>query len=160
MTRYFLIALCFFSLVVALPAQNTAPADIKVISWLAGSWKGEGFGGEVEELWSQPASGSMIGMFRAIEKGKLSFLEFEQIGEQNGSLVFKVKHFTPGFVGWEEKDKSVEFKFLSSTPNEIRFEGLTITKIDDDTCKHVVTLKDKATGKTKDVEIFYHRTKN
>jgi hypothetical protein len=80
-------------------------ADISMVSWLAGRWKGEAFGGIVDEIWSQPAGGTMMGMFRLIDKGKVVFSEFEEIVEQEGLLVFKVKHFSPAFVGWEEKDK-------------------------------------------------------
>ena len=151
----------FLSLVVVFTseAQNAQPTFIDAIAWLAGSWKGEAFGGEVEEIWSQPVGGSMMGMFRATEKGKTSFSEFEQIVEQDSILVFKVKHFTPAWVGWEEKDKCVEFKLLSSSANEMHFDGLILVKIDENTCKHIITLKDKATGKTRDVEIIYHRTK-
>ena len=96
-------------------------------------------------------------MFRLMKDGKLSFCEFEQIVEQDNSLVFKVKHFTSAFVGWEEKDKSIDFKLLSASENEIHFDGLTLIKIDDKTCRLVVRLSDKTTGRTKDVEIVYHR---
>jgi len=133
--------------------------DINVVSWLAGDWKGEAFGGIAEEIWSQPVGGTMMGMFRLIDKGKVAFSEFEEIVEQDNTLIFKVKHFTSAFVGWEEKEKSVDFKLVSSTGNEIRFEGLTLIKIDEETCKLVITLRDKATGKTKDVEILYRREK-
>src|ERR1700737_1738725 len=151
----------FLSLVVVFTSegQNAQPTSINIIVWLAGSWKGEAFGGEVEEIRSQPVGGSMMGMFRATEGGKTSFSEFEQIVERDNMLVFKVKHFTPALVGWEEKDKCVEFRLLSSTGNEVLFDGLPLIKIDENTCKHVITLKDKATGKTRDVEIMYHRTK-
>jgi hypothetical protein len=131
--------------------------NIETVSWLAGNWKGEAFGGIVEEIWSQPAGGTMMGMFRLIKDGKVSFSEFEEIVDQDNGLVFRVKHFTSAFVGWEEKEKSIDFKFLSSTENEIHFDGLTLIKIDERTCKHVIRLKDKTTGQTKDVEILYHR---
>jgi hypothetical protein len=131
-----------------------------MVRWLSGSWKGEAFGGTVEEIWSQPAGGTMMGMFRLIDKEKVTFSEFEEIVEQGNLLIFRVKHFTSAFVGWEEKEKSVDFKLLSSTENEVRFDGLTLIKINEETCKHVITLSDKATGKTKDVEILYHREQN
>lgn len=134
--------------------------DINIVGWLAGNWKGEAFGGIAEETWSQPAGESMIGMFRLIDNGKMAFSEFEEIVEQDNLLIFKVKHFSPAFVGWEEKEKSVDFKLLSSTENEIRFDGLTLAKIDNNTCKFVIKIEDKATGKTKDVEILYHREGN
>lgn len=111
-------------------AQNSQPVRIDRIAWLAGSWRGQAFGGEVEEIWNPPAGGMMTGMFRLIDKGKVTFMEFEQIVEQENSLVFKVKHFAPAFIGWEEKEKAVEFKLLSAGENELRFDGLTVVNID------------------------------
>ena len=132
-------------------------ANINMLNWLAGSWKGEAFGGTAEEIWSHPVGGTTMGMFRLIDKGTVTFSEFEEIVEQDNLLIFKVKHFTPAFVGWEEKEKSVDFKLLSATENEIHFDGLTLIKIDEKTCKCIIKISDKATGKTKDVEILYHR---
>jgi Domain of unknown function (DUF6265) len=144
----------------ATAAPDSQPVRIDSVAWLAGSWKGEAFGGEVEEIWSPPAGGMMMGMFRLLDKGKVAFSEFEQIVEKDNLLVFKVKHFTPAFVGWEEKEKAVEFRLLSAQEKELQFDGLTLVKIDADTCKHIIQLKDKATGQAKDVEILYRRVKN
>jgi hypothetical protein len=162
MRHTFGVFVIFLLLCTARFAATVEPphADINIVSWLSGRWKGEAFGGVAEEIWSQPAGGSMIGMFRLIDKGTIAFSEFEEIVEQDNQLIFKVKHFTPAFVGWEEKEKSVDFKLLSSTENEIRFDGLTLAKIDNNTCKFVIKIEDKATGKTKDVEILYHREGN
>jgi Domain of unknown function (DUF6265) len=159
MNRNLLVVLLSLLVVFASKAQNAQPTSINMIAWLAGSWKGEAFGGEVEEIWSQPVGGTMMGMFRTVEKDKTSLSEFEQIVEQDSTLIFKVKHFTSAFVGWEEKDKCVEFRLLSSIGNQVHFDGLTWIKIDENTCKAIITLQDKATGKTRDVEIVYHRTK-
>src|ERR1700730_3248015 len=143
------VFLCTARFAVTIEPQH---ADINVVRWLSGSWNGEAFGGTVEEIWSQPAGGTMMGMFRLIDKEKVTFSEFEEIVEQGNLLIFRVKHFTSAFVGWEEKEKSVDFKLLSSTENEVRFDGLTLIKIDEETCKHIIKLTDKATGRTKDVE--------
>lgn len=151
------IFVCTVSFAASVEPQG---ANIETLSWLSGSWKGEAFGGIVEEIWSQPVGGTMMGMFRLIDKEKVAFSEFEEIVEQDNLLVFRVKHFTSAFVGWEEKEKSVDFKLLSSTENEVRFDGLTLIKIDENTCKHVIKLKDKTTGQTKDVEILYHRARD
>lgn len=159
MKRVFLILILLLTTFLPAGAQDSQAVRIDAIAWTAGNWKGQAFGGEVEEIWSKPAGGVMMGMFRLLDKGKVSFSEFEQIVEQNNSLIFKVKHFTSAFVGWEEKDKAIEFKLLSATNDEVRFDGLRVIKIDADTCKHVITLKDKDTGTTKDVEIVYHRVK-
>ncbi len=33
---------------------RSEPASIEDVAWLAGNWKGEGFGGIVEEAWAPP----------------------------------------------------------------------------------------------------------
>ena len=43
--------------------------------WLAGHWRGEGLGGQCEEIWSAPAAGTMVGSFRLMKDGEVSFYE-------------------------------------------------------------------------------------
>ncbi len=49
--------------------QLQQPFDINDYSWLVGSWKGDGFGGISEEIWSKPEKGVMMGMYRQIKDG-------------------------------------------------------------------------------------------
>ncbi|MFT4833870.1 MAG: hypothetical protein ACI8WP_000627, partial [Flavobacteriaceae bacterium] len=69
-------------------------------SWLTGTWKGEGFGGILEEVWSSPdENGTIMGMFRHIgDSSSVSFYEFWVLD----SLGMKLKHYSPDMVGWEE----------------------------------------------------------
>src|ERR1700736_4369704 len=94
------VFLCTARFAVTIEPQH---ADINVVRWLSGSWKGEAFGGTVEEIWSQPAGGTMMGMFRLIDKEKVTFSEFEEIVEQGNLLIFRVKHFTSAFVAGRKR---------------------------------------------------------
>jgi hypothetical protein len=47
--------------------ENRPPATLDEVSWFAGSWSGEAFGGTFEEVWNPPSEGSMVGMFKFTE---------------------------------------------------------------------------------------------
>lgn len=145
----------FFSLAVTAQIKNTentlklaegqasAKATIADIEWLAGSWLGTGLGGVSEEIWSKPQNGVMMGNYRLIVDGKPVFYEMMWLAEMEGTLVLKIKHFNPNFVGWEEKDKTVDFKFVSKEGSRVNFSGLTFERSDDKTLKIYLALKQK-----------------
>ncbi len=103
-------------------------ATIADAAWLAGSWSGTGLGGISEEVWSKPAGGIMMGAYRLIKDEKPVFYEMMLLLETEDTLVLRLKHFHPNFVGWEEKDKSVDFKFVKKDGDRIYFSGLTFEK--------------------------------
>lgn len=51
------------------------------IRWISGNWKGEAFGGQTEENWSEPSGGSMMATFKLIDNDKVVFYEIEIIRE-------------------------------------------------------------------------------
>lgn len=103
-------------------------ATLGGMAWLAGSWTGEGLGGHVEEIWSPPQAGAMMGMFRLLREGKTAFYELMTLVEENGSLVLRVKHFNPDLTGWEERDKTVDFAFAAMAGDRFFFDGLTFER--------------------------------
>jgi hypothetical protein len=119
---------------------------------------GEGLGGTVEEVWAPPLGDTMMGMFRLVQDGKLVFSELCFIVEENGSLVLKLKHFDPGFKGWEEKDAYVSFPLVKLSVTEAYFEGLTLRRKADGTLEGFVAIKDKKSGETHE-ERFAYRPK-
>jgi hypothetical protein len=66
----------------------------------------------------------MYGSFRLLQEGKTRFAQILQLAEVDGSLVLRVKHFSVDFVGWEEKDKSVDFKLNEVRAIGVRAEGV------------------------------------
>lgn len=114
----------------ASPTSASAPtARVEDLAWLAGHWRGEGLGGQCEEFWTEPLAGQMHGVFRLVKGSKLVFTEHLAIVvESSGELVMKVKHFTPEFVGWEEKDGAVRFVFEEARPDFARSKALTIRR--------------------------------
>ncbi len=125
--------------------EGEAPpkATMAEVEWLAGSWLGSGLGGVSEEIWSKPQGGVMMGVYRLIVKDKPVFYEMMMLVEQEGTIVLRLKHFHPNFVGWEEKDKTVDFKFVSKNGNRINFSGLTFERVDDKNLRIYLALKQK-----------------
>jgi hypothetical protein len=74
---------------IALPAP--AKAAIGDLAWLAGAWVGtRGAGGatSIEERWSPPLGGAMLGVSRTVSREKMSAFEYLRIVERDGGLVY------------------------------------------------------------------------
>lgn len=63
-------------------------ASLSDLSWLSGCWQGREGSAVIEEIWSKPAGGSMMGMGRTVRGNRTVSFEFMQFREENGSLVF------------------------------------------------------------------------
>jgi hypothetical protein len=111
--------------------SGSPKATIEEISWLAGHWQGNAFGGIVEEIWAPPMGGSMMGAFKLVADNNVQFYEIETISEENESLILRLKHFNADLKGWEEKDKTVDFKLVKITQTKAFFDGFTIEYIND-----------------------------
>ncbi len=109
--------------------KGSEKASLKDIEWLEGNWKGEAFGGIYEENWSKPFGGSMLFSFKLVVDGKVIFYEMGHIMEKENSLIFKIKHFDADLKGWEEKDKSKDFRFIKKEGNRMYFDKFTFEYI-------------------------------
>jgi hypothetical protein len=140
-------------------APGAAPpkATIADAAWTAGRWVGEGFGAKVEEVMSPAAGNAMIGHFRMWNQDRPSFYELVQIREENGSLVYRVKHFHPDLKGWEEKDKTIDFPLVAIAPNALYFDGLTLVRTGPDEVTHWVLLRAKD-GTLAEEKLVYRRS--
>jgi Domain of unknown function (DUF6265) len=140
------------------PARAQAPerrATIDDAAWLAGHWVGEGLGGLVEENWSPPRGGQMVGHFALVKEGKPVFYEIMLLDEHDGGLRMRVKHFGPDFIGWEEKGGWHSFEPRAVGPKSLAFQGLTL-RLDDGELVATITMRDRQTGTVRD-EVLRHR---
>ena len=138
------------------PGQASAKATIADMAWLAGHWSGDGLGGRSEEIWSAPANGVMMGMYRHIKDDKAVFYEFLTLVEENGSLVLRLKHVHPDLVGWEEKDENVSFPFVAKRGSVLHFEGMTFAPAGDDLTVYLA-IGNKKDGSVREVVFKYRR---
>jgi ketosteroid isomerase-like protein len=134
-------------------------AKLDDLRWLAGRWAGEGFGGWLEEIWSPPMGGQMLATFRMMMDGKPVFSEICQLTEENGSLVYKVKHFNPDLTGWEEKAEYVTFNLVKIGHKAVYFNGFTMVE-NNGKCDIWIAMKQKDGSYREEYLLYYRDTKD
>ncbi|WP_299884024.1 DUF6265 family protein [uncultured Lacinutrix sp.] len=130
-------------------------ANLSQVSWIAGHWKGEAFGGITEEIWSPPLGESMMFSFKLVTKGKVVFYELGGIREVNDTLLFQLKHFGNDFKGWEEKDETVDAKLIKIEDNRVYFDQFTFENVSDNEMNIYVVIEDN--GKTEEIKFNYKK---
>lgn len=124
------------------------PKNIKDLAFMAGKWKTHSAWGDMEENWSEPMGNSMMCAYRCVKDGKVVFYEFIVIEQMESGPVMKLRHFSPGNIGWEEKDKPYEYPLMFLEPDKARFErpdkktALTFHRTGPDTMKIILERQD------------------
>lgn len=139
--------------------DSTAPrpaATLADVGWLTGHWRGEALGGIVEEVWSAPEAGSIMGMFRLMKDGATVFYEIMAIQPDGESLVLVLKHFNADLTGWEEKNEVVRFRLVGIAPNTAWFDGLTFRRLGPDTVQVMLAIG-SGDGTAREEEFLYTR---
>ena len=156
-----------FCISIGCKAQNTLSfteggkspeATLDDVSWIAGHWKGEAFGGIAEEIWSPPIGDSMMFVFKLVSEGKVQFYEVGHIQQTGETLLLQLKHFHASLKGWEEKDETVDFKLVQIDGNRVYFDGFTIEKISGNEINMYVLVGDED-GSSEEVKFNYKKEK-
>jgi len=58
------------------------------LAFLAGHWVGESGQVEMEEIWTEPKGGVMLGLHRDVAPGEPAFFEFLMIEERDGRMIY------------------------------------------------------------------------
>lgn len=96
-------------------ALAAAPASVPDLGWMSGAWVSESNGEWVEEHWTSPRGGMLLGTNRSGKGGKATGFEFMRIGaDADGTLTYWA---SPSGKG------PVAFKLFSSAPNQVAFEN-------------------------------------
>lgn len=90
--------------------------DLASLSFMSGCWTADTRSGRVEEHWSVPAGGVMLGYSRTLKGDKLAFQEFIRIEQTDAGITY-----TPR-VG--SAPKVVVFRLVQLTDSEAVFENL------------------------------------
>lgn len=146
---------CFTALVIALMSVSVQAATIEDAAWLAGRWTGTGLGGQLEEVWSPPAGGQMVGHFRLLQDGKPVFYEFILLDVVESGLRMRLKHFNPDHTAWEDKDSWTTFTPVSASSRKLEFSALTIERTGADSL--TMTLKMRRDGKVVEEVLEFQR---
>lgn len=114
--------LCFFNLTGHAQTTSAKSGTLADVRFMEGHWRGEFNGGPIEAVWIAPAGDNLTGFMRMMKGDKVTMYEmliFEQT--EQGPIVL-VKHFKPGLIGVEEKEKSDRYRFLEAGKNRALFE--------------------------------------
>ncbi|MDH3492015.1 MAG: DUF6265 family protein [Acidobacteriota bacterium] len=129
-----------------------AEATVSDMEWMAGSWAGQAFGGDVRETWTKTDGGLMMGMYVLEKENQAVFYEFLIFQVVDGELFLRLKHFNPDMTGWEEKEKTVDFRFVKKEGNRYYFRGLTFENAGENSLNIYLALRQK--DKTYKEEVF------
>jgi hypothetical protein len=58
------------------------------LTFMTGSWSGRSGSVEMEEIWTLPKGGVMLGLHRDVEPGARTFFEFLRIEDRDGRIVY------------------------------------------------------------------------
>ena len=94
------------------PAQKSP--TLADLAWLTGCWEGREGEAIIEEVWSKPSGGTMLGFGRTVKDGKTTTFEFMQIRETNGSLTYMPQ---------PEGGTRVDFPLKDSFAGKMTFEN-------------------------------------
>jgi len=140
----------------AVVVAEAAPT-VDDVAWLAGSWRGEAFGGTFEETWNPPSGGAMVGMFKLLRDGEIQMYEIMRIAPVDGGIVLEVKHFSADFVAWEEKDESTRFPLVEARDGYAAFDGLVFERQEDGSVVARLRMRDAGTGETRTETLLFRR---
>jgi hypothetical protein len=93
-------------------APPAAPGRIGDAAFLAGVWRQLQGESRVEEFWTGPAGGLMLGAGRELSGGKLAFFEHMRIEERDATLLYVALPFD---------EHATEFALESLGPQEVVF---------------------------------------
>jgi hypothetical protein len=136
--------------------DHPPPATLADAAMLVGSWTGTAFGGTFEQVWNPPSAGSMIGFFKLMREGKVSFYEILLLKEEQGTLSLKVRHFGDDFSAWEEKDEFIDFRFAKAEDDAIHFQGISFYRVREDEMHGYIVMRNG--DEIREEKLVYRRT--
>jgi hypothetical protein len=99
-------------------------ANVIDLEWLSGRWVRETDDQFLEESWSEPVGDAMVGVFRWAREESFWLYELMSIEEEDGSLVFRLRHFHRGLEIWKsELESPLTYPLSALEENEVIFEN-------------------------------------
>ena len=114
-----------FYLLISFTSQaqpTTKTGSLADVSFMEGRWRGTFNGGPIEAAWIAPVGDNLAGFMRMMKDDKVTMYEMLIFEQTEQGPVVLVKHFNPGLIGREEKDKSDRYKFIEAGTNRALFE--------------------------------------
>jgi hypothetical protein len=93
------------------------------IEFIQGHWKATTPGGQsIEAVWLAPENDNILGFMRMMKGGKADLYEILAYEKSEEGLVSLVKHFKPGLLGLEDKDKQDRYSFVEASKDRAIFQ--------------------------------------
>lgn len=128
-----LLTVCMASLAGGLvlglePSRVDGPMKRKIsiedFAWISGHWGMDKDGDTLEEIWSEPKGGSLMGVFRWMKAdGSVRLFEMLSIVVEDDGVYFRFRHFGPDLTAWEDKTSPLSFKLTRMTGDLAVFEN-------------------------------------
>jgi hypothetical protein len=103
-------------------AGQVSNGSISDVGFIEGRWQATPAGRTIDAFWSAPGGNTIVGYVRVLKDGEVALYELFAFEATREGLVVLVKHFKPGLIGVEEKDKSDQYKFVESGQGRALFE--------------------------------------
>lgn len=122
--RRFLTVLIFTgSLFPALQAvAQQSKGRLADLAFIEGHWKATTPERTIEGVWLAPQGDNILGFMRMMTGEKASLYELLAYEQTEQGLISRVKHFKPGMIAQEEKDKFDQYNFLEATSERVILE--------------------------------------
>lgn len=117
-----LLTLFFLVTISSTYAQSTKTGSLSDVAFMEGRWLGTFNGGPIEAAWIAPVGDNLTGFMRMMKDNKVTMYEMLIFEQTDQGPIVLVKHFKPGLIGQEEKDKSDRYKFIEAGKNRALFE--------------------------------------
>jgi hypothetical protein len=96
--------------------------SISDVGFIDGSWKALANDRSIDAVWSAPAGENIVGYVRVMRDGKVALYELFAFEQTEQGLVALVRHFGPGLIAREEKEKPNLYTFLEAGDGWALFE--------------------------------------
>lgn len=116
---FFVCLLINFTTHAQTAAKTGTLADV---NFMEGRWRGTFNGGPIEAAWIAPVGDNLTGFMRMMKDDKVTMYEMLIFEQTEQGPVVLVKHFKPGLIGQEEKDKLDRYRFIEAGENRAVFE--------------------------------------
>ena len=110
------LLLAFITISTGSPRITTEQNDIAQLSWMAGDWQSPPGGrAQVEEHWTQPAGGSMLGMGRTVAGARTVEFEYLRIEQRDDGIYYVAQP--------KGRCPATDFKVTRASTQEAVFEN-------------------------------------
>ncbi|MBE9586389.1 hypothetical protein IM792_18190 [Mucilaginibacter sp. JRF] len=117
---YLLLTLLFS---ISTAYAQTGKGSVADVAFIQGNWKAiTPDGRTIEGSWLPPHGENILGFMRMMKGDKPDLYEILAYEQTDKGLTSMVKHFQPGLIGSEEKDKQDRYVFVEATKGRAIFQ--------------------------------------